>query len=120
MNTPTTRTYVSASRFAVRAMALALALVTVNAITALPGFAADRGVKVQTNDLDLKTEAGASKLYSRLKVAAAQSCGPNAWPMLEKRRAWEKCYERTLNAAVTSINEPTLLVIHQQQGKHSG
>ena len=106
---------VSTARFAVKAMALTLALVTVNALASLPGFAADRTMKIQTSDLDLKTEKGATELYQRLQVASAQLCGPTSLQNLERRSVWMKCYNRTLQSAVTSFNEPALLSIHRQR-----
>jgi UrcA family protein len=107
----------STSRFAVKAMALGLAIITVNAIASLPGFAAERSMKVQTSDLNLKTEQGAATLYRRLKVTSSLLCGATSPQSLERRTVWLRCYNRTLQDAVTSINEPELLAIyHQQRG----
>jgi len=126
MNTQTHghNTVVSTGRFAVKAMAMVMALITVNALASLPGFAAQRSVKVQTSDLDLKTENGAAKLYQRLQVAASELCGRTSVQSLERRAVWLKCYTRTLQDAVTSINEPALLAIHRDhrndRPRHAG
>jgi UrcA family protein len=68
------------------------------------------GVKVNYEDLNPNTLAGASILYHRIESAARQVCGANADPVPHGQ--WKACYRMALAAAVAKVDSPWLTAIH--------
>lgn len=95
------------------AMLAALAVSPINS-----AVAADASVNwtrvVKYADLDLRREAGAETLYARLVAAAREVCEPDFFamnPSVGKAR----CLENAIDAAVVSVNAPTLTELAQQK-----
>ena len=92
---------------------LALPLAT---YAAAPGHFDDVSVKVFYADLNIENEAGAKKLYTRLRNAAEQVCGlelqikpglPTAYSQAKE------CYRQALDKAVAEIDHDQLSRIHE-------
>lgn len=62
-------------------------------------------------DLNLNNQAGAERMYRRLRGAAYEVCAP-----LEGRRGsktpWRECVDRAVASAVERVNEPALTEHH--------
>jgi len=67
--------------------------------------------KVRYGDLNLATEAGAKALYGRLRRAASRVCTIQGSVLMD---GWRLCYEKSLNSAVASINEPLIAALHNR------
>jgi UrcA family protein len=95
--------------------AAATALTVVWLAAAQPAHAIEMTVSttaVNYSDLNLATEAGARKLYTRLRYAAARVCGT----VDHRNPAWKQCYKSALSGAVSDVGEPTLLAVHRATG----
>jgi UrcA family protein len=99
---------------------LALALtgaLSAGATTALAGAAVrhtlDPAVTVRFADLNLNNAEGARTLYGRIRNAAQTVCGPR-YSLWDGRsaRAWQECYRKTIDEAVTQVNRPKLTALH--------
>ena len=67
--------------------------------------------KVSYGDLNLATEAGAKALYGRLRHAASRVCTIQGSVLMD---GWRLCYEKALNSAVASVNEPLIAALHNR------
>jgi UrcA family protein len=93
--------------------ALALPL---TAFGAAPSHFEDVSVKVSYADLNIDNEAGAKKLYLRLRNAAEEVCGFESDVKLGSRTASARakaCYREALDKAVTEMNHEQLSRIHE-------
>ena len=93
--------------------ALALPL---TAFGAAPSHFEDVSVKVSYADLNIDNEAGAEKLYLRLRNAAEQVCGFGSDMKLGSRTASAQakaCYRQALDKAVAEIDHEQLSRIHE-------
>lgn len=72
-------------------------------------------VTVQYAKSDLKTEAGARSVYSRIRVAARQVCGDADARELRRARAVNECRDAAVANAVASIGAPALASLHARQ-----
>ena len=92
-----------------------LALVAVLGVLGASPTLADetpRGIKVSYADLDLSTAAGAATLYSRIRGAARQVCGPEG--VLDYHmRGWKRCFNGAVSNAVAKVNSPRLTALHE-------
>jgi UrcA family protein len=70
--------------------------------------------KVSYGDLNLATEAGAKVLYQRLRRAADRVCTIDGSVLKD---GWRLCYDKALNSAVASVNEPMVAALHNQGGR---
>lgn len=70
-------------------------------------------VKVSYADLNLSTQEGATRLYSRIKRAARTVCGMDH-PQPEELMYghWKPCYDNAIATAVTKVNSPMLTAVH--------
>ena len=72
-------------------------------------------VHVSYSDIDIRSDAGARVLYSRLKRASADVCGireveeTRSLSQIAKAKA---CYERSLDRAVAKIESDALATLH--------
>ena len=92
--------------------ALALPL---TAFGAAPSHFEHASVKVSYADLNIDNEAGAKKLYLRLRNAAEEVCGIGSDMKLGTRTASGRakaCYRQALDKAITEINHEQLSRIH--------
>ena len=69
---------------------------------------------VKYADLDLGREAGARTLYARLAAAAREVCEPDFFGV-QPSVGRAHCIENAIDAAVVSVNAPTLTVLVQQK-----
>ncbi len=76
------------------------------------------GVSVKYNDLDIQTAAGASKLYERIREAAAQVCPQVSSLELQRHAAAVRCQEAAVAQAVNSIASPQLAAIYAAKFHH--
>ncbi len=67
--------------------------------------------KVSYADLNLATEAGAKVLYDRLRRAADRVCTIQGSVLKD---GWRLCYEKALNSAVASVDEPLIAALHNR------
>jgi len=83
---------------------------------------ADRNGRVRTAvtvsyaDLDLTDAAGARSLYSRLKSAAREACGPE--PSVRDLHGvmdYRSCYQYALNKAVHGVDSQRLRALHESR-----
>lgn len=84
---------------------------------ATQGFAGEEtSVRVNYADLDLSSTAGVKALYTRLKAASEEACGPTNYrdagtlQQLVKNKA---CYTEALNKAVSKVNNAELESLHR-------
>ena len=71
------------------------------------------GVKVNYEDLNPDTLAGASILYHRIERAARQVCEADAAPVPHGQ--WKTCYRMAIAAAVARVDSPWLTAIHDNK-----
>jgi UrcA family protein len=95
------------------AMLAALAVSPVNTAAAADGTLKWTRV-VRYADLDLSREAGAETLYARLVAAARRVCEPDVFAT-HATVGKPHCMEHALDAAVASVNAPTLTELFQQK-----
>jgi UrcA family protein len=81
-----------------------------------------RSMTVSYADLDLSGQAGVDALYSRLRTAADQVCGPKGDGRdLTRRFVWKQCYEAALDNAVRTVAHVGLSEVHlAQTGRRVG
>lgn len=91
--------------------ALAIALAGPFA-TAAAGSPSARVVAVRYGDLDLASQQGRQKAYSRLRAAARRVCGYYDPRDIEARLRWRTCYRATLDDAVTRLGNAELAALH--------
>lgn len=92
---------------------IACASVPVSATTASIDKLTVREIPVRYGDLNLNTDQGAERLYTRLAVAAHMACGYNddaSWPTT--RRAFRDCEQTTLSNAVGQVNREKLTAVY--------
>jgi UrcA family protein len=72
---------------------------------------------VSYGDLDLKTEAGAKVLLTRIGKAAKSACGDLVHtPLLPREGAYRReCVAEAVDAAVARIDAPMLAALHKSQ-----
>lgn len=95
----------------------------VTAIVALAGSAAlfaatgenvvQRSVTVHYKDLNLNSADGAKALYSRLRSAAKQACGPEPGRDLASRSDFNGCRADALSLAVAHVGSRMLTALHR-------
>lgn len=107
------------AQFAARPSMIAAALVAlVCAASANTTQASEPGgpltKKVVYGDLNLETESGASTLYKRLRIAAAEVCAPYKSIDLARRIAWQTCVDRAVTSAVEQVNRPMVTAVHNR------
>jgi UrcA family protein len=75
----------------------------------------ERNILVRYGDLNLESEAGATKLLKRLANAAGDVCytPPPGDAMLRQRSGRETCREGALQNAVAAIDHPVLTALYQ-------
>lgn len=100
------------------AVGLAIALTApVIGNTATSGFTEqETAVRVSYSDLDLSSNAGVKALYTRLKAASEEACGPTNYRdagTLQKLARNKACYNQTLNKAVSKVDNDRLTRLHQ-------
>jgi UrcA family protein len=110
---------------AIRAIAISAALVlgfsaaAASAGTSNSQFVSD-GVNsyvVRFPDLDLSKIDGATKLYSRLRQAAAIVCRPLQGEGLEMYTLYRGCLDHAVAGAVASVGSPMLSQYHESHTK---
>ena len=94
-----------------------IALATVAALAvaslAISAHADESGVRVPArtvhySDLNLNTQAGAERLYRRIRGAAEQVCGDVGSRQLEEAMAARACVEQAVAASVRAVHNPRL------------
>ena len=71
---------------------------------------------VSYRDLDLSRSTDVQRLYQRLKHAARSVCldEPSA-EQFARHRAWQSCYDNSLDSAVMQVRSPELLALYRSQ-----
>lgn len=73
-------------------------------------------IPVSYADLNLKNEAGARVLYSRLRRASRQACGVESYKnagSISIKADMQRCYRNTLTASVRKIDRDELTKLHE-------
>ena len=103
------------------AAALALtALMLVASDVRADSIAFAPSVLVQYSQDDLSTEAGANRVYRKLKRAARDVCGLAHGLKLQQRIAAQKCFDEALASAVRNVNGARVTALHQHAGRTLG
>ena len=100
---------------ALSAMALPLLAAAADAVTPNDDVS-QTSVQVPLNDLDVRSGAGAEKVYRRLERAAEDACG-DEWPVrhdLFRQSDVRQCESQAVRDAVEQINQPKLTAVYQQ------
>ncbi len=71
-------------------------------------------VAVEYRAADLATEAGAQRLYRRLKTASREVCVRLRGPRMEDTLAYRDCYSKALADAVASVDQQTLTNLYDR------
>jgi UrcA family protein len=86
-----------------------------------------RSVIVHYNDLNLRSEAGAERLYHRIQIAAGRACGSERLTgQFTVSPDWTSCVEIAINRAVADVDRPTVTEFARSQeaiadtSRHSG
>jgi len=75
-------------------------------------------VKVRYHDLNIKTDAGLTALYHRIKVAAHTVCYQSLPVWVPRRNTrLQKCQDTAVDAAVVQIGNTRLAAVHQADTK---
>ena len=69
-------------------------------------------VKVQYADLNLSGSQGASKLYSRIRMAAEEVCQPLQSDDLWSKKAYSSCLSAAIADAVNKVDQPSLFSVY--------
>ncbi len=73
-------------------------------------------IKVRYDDLNITNEAGAQKLYSRIRSAAKTVCGSRLVTRpVTANSAARKCEEEAIADAVSKVNSRVLTALHNQK-----
>jgi UrcA family protein len=72
-------------------------------------------MEVSYAGLDLTTQAGAEKLYRRIKVAANFVCDGLYTRDLARGRLWQRCISSAVSNAVADVGAPVLTAYHAEQ-----
>ena len=91
---------------------IAVALSVVLAGLSTPVFAERSFVEVNFADLNLAQPSDVAALYERIQVAARQVCKDDTAIWGYHRRAFNRCFERTMDKAVIRIDNPALTSLH--------
>ena len=86
-----------------------------SAVAAPPSLYDEIAVKVNYADLNIHNEAGARVLYRRLKSAAEDACGYEAYRKNRSTSHYsttKECYDEALTQAVNEIDSEALKDIH--------
>jgi UrcA family protein len=80
-------------------------------------LAAERpSVAVRYDDLNLASDAGARRLYVRLRHAAARVCPGGHDRDLERALRARACQAQAVDAAVLQVSSPRLAALHAHDG----
>ena len=91
-------------------------ILSATADAAAPSTINDVSIRISYSDLNIDNDAGAKKLYSRLRNAAEQACGLGSYLDLGSLAAIstaKKCYVELLDKAVTRIDHEQLTRLHE-------
>jgi UrcA family protein len=92
-----------------------LALASASA-SANPNDTDELSQKVNYEDLNVDTLAGASILYHRIERAARAVCGADRPDReLPPHGQWKSCYRLAIAGAVAKVNSPWLTAIHDSK-----
>ena len=72
-------------------------------------------VTVRYHDLNLNSPEGIASLYGRIRGAAGQVCRPLENRDLERKAAWNYCFNHAVADAVRAVNNRTLSAYHWQR-----
>ena len=76
---------------------------------------AEPSVTVRYHDLNLNSPEGIASLYGRIRGAAGQVCRPLENRELERKAAWNYCFNHAVADAVRAVNNRTLSAYHWQR-----
>jgi UrcA family protein len=75
----------------------------------------ESAVTVDFADLNVAAPAGARILYTRIRSAAKEVCGPSfAIGDARRSRQWRECYDKAVDTAVLQVDRPMLSALHGQ------
>jgi UrcA family protein len=77
-------------------------------------------IDVRYADLDLAHIAGATALYTRLRVAVRRVCAPLESRELERAQHFHACIADALATAVAKVNQPLLSTYYQAKRGGTG
>ncbi len=76
------------------------------------------GIKVSFDNLDFNNSAAVADLYRRIQLSARLACTDSSSPWDARRqKTFERCYNGTLESAITTVNRPQLTALHQGESK---
>jgi UrcA family protein len=108
----------NSKRSIVTSLSCVLLGMALHAPTAFAGLSDDPpSIKVSYNELDLSKQAGAQKLYQRIKRAANTVCEESFSSMgpLRSVRHQRECEQKAIDNAVADVNRPLLSALWKRQ-----
>ena len=94
-----------------RAIMIGVVLITLSN----PSLAESSNRKIGYTDLDLEQQADVAVLYDRIKTAARIVCTDSKATWGFHRKAFNRCYLKTVDKAVTGMNNSILTSLHKGQ-----
>ena len=94
---------------------IAVALMVIFSGFSNPSLAGGFSKKIGYSDLDLEQPADVAVLYERIKHAAKIVCTDKTAIWGYHRRNFNRCYQRVVNKAVTSMDNNMLTTLHPGQ-----
>ena len=91
---------------------LVIALALVLAGLSSPVFAGRSSEKVDFSDLNLNQQRDVAVLYERIQSAAEQVCKDDTAIWGYHRKAFHRCFARTMDKAVSQVDNPALTAYH--------
>ena len=70
---------------------------------------------VRFGDLNLESHAGVVVLYSRIKSAAEEVCGPARFSTSDTFQRQRRCEEQAIEKAVLDVRSPQLMSFHMSK-----
>jgi UrcA family protein len=100
-------------RFASASLGAAVAGLVLAAGSAAAAGPQVRTAAVRYGDLNLASDAGVRTLYTRLRAAAGNVCGPRDNRYMPLQLAWEKCRDEALATAIAEFGNTRLAALHR-------
>lgn len=99
---------------------LSIVLVTVMSSALSPAGNASsseevRAQEVHYSDLDITREAGAERLYKRIRTAAREICGTPGIEQIMNAHRVRRCAEEATARAVAQVNSPALTRYYEEK-----
>jgi UrcA family protein len=85
----------------------------------VPEAIIDRWQAVHFTREDLSRPSGVEHLYRRIVLAARSVCGYEEGVNIRQSPEYERCYERAVDEAVTSVGSSALAALHHDRRRYA-